>query len=61
MAKTVHKGRQLGMLSHEAYFRLAAPDSPEALEYFGVDVWMTGAGMASIMGMRIFWRASITA
>ena len=45
IAKTVSKARSLGMLSHEAYFRLAAPDSPEALEFFGVDVWMRGEGM----------------
>jgi hypothetical protein len=45
MSKTISKARKLGMLSHEAYFRLAAPNSPEALEYFGVDVWMSGEGM----------------
>ena len=45
MTKTISKARKLGMLSHEAYFRLAAPNSPEALEYFGVDVWMSGEGM----------------
>jgi len=45
MTKTISKGRKLGLLSHEAYFRLAAPDSPEALEFFGVDVWMNGEGM----------------
>jgi hypothetical protein len=45
IAKTVNKGRACGLLSHEAYFRLAAPNSPEALEYFGVDVWMSGEGL----------------
>jgi hypothetical protein len=45
MSKTISKARKLGMLSHEAYFRLAAPNSPEALEYFGVDVWMNSEGM----------------
>jgi hypothetical protein len=45
MTKTISKARRLGMLSHEAYFRLAAPNSPEALEYFSVDVWMNGEGM----------------
>jgi hypothetical protein len=54
MAKTVSKGRQLGMLSHEAYFRLAAPDSSEALEYFGVDVWMNGEGMGEYYGDEDF-------
>ena len=54
MAKTVSKARQLGMLSHEAYFRLAAPNSPEALEYFGVDVWMNGEGMGEYYGDEDF-------
>ena len=27
MTKTISKARKLGMLSHEAYFRLAAPNS----------------------------------
>src|SRR5215216_3468590 len=34
MTKTISKARKSGMLSHEAYFRLAAPNSPQALEYF---------------------------
>ena len=54
MAKTISKGRKLGMLSHEAYFRLAAPNSPEALEYFGVDVWMNGEGMGEYYGDEDF-------
>jgi len=45
MTKTIGKARKLGMLSHEAYFRLAAPNSPEALEFFAVDVWMSGEGL----------------
>jgi hypothetical protein len=45
MTKTISKARKLGMLSHEAYFRMAAPGSPEALEFLGVDVWMSGEGM----------------
>jgi hypothetical protein len=45
MNKTIGKARKLGMLSHEAYFRLAAPNSPEALEYFAVDVWANGEGL----------------
>lgn len=40
IAKSISKARKAGNLSHEAYFRLAAPNSPEALEYFSVDVWM---------------------
>src|SRR5258706_2477999 len=42
IAKTVSKARKLGMPSHNAYFRIAAPGSPAALEYFQVDVWMSG-------------------
>jgi len=37
--------RRRGNLSHEAYFRLAAPGAPEAMEFFAVDVWMSAAGM----------------
>lgn len=54
MTKTISKGRKLGLLSHEAYFRLAAPNSPEALEYFGVDVWMNGEGMGDYYGDEDF-------
>jgi len=54
MAKTVRKARKLGMLSHEAYFRMAAPNSPEALEYFQVDVWMSGKGMGDYYGDEEF-------
>ena len=44
-AKTLGKARQAGMLSHEAYLRMAAPGSPEALEFFAVDVWSGPEGM----------------
>ena len=54
MAKTISKARRLGVLSHEAYFRLAAPDSPEILEYFGVDVWMRGDSMGEYYGDEEF-------
>ena len=47
IAKTISKARKAGNLSHESYFRLAAPDSPEALEWFGVDVWMRPDEMMS--------------
>ena len=50
MTRTISKARRLGMLSHEAYFRLAAPNSPEALEYFSVDVWMNGEGLGEYYG-----------
>jgi quinol monooxygenase YgiN len=42
----VNLARAAGNLSHEAYFRLAPPGSPEALEFFAVDVWMDAQGMA---------------
>ena len=54
IANTISKARKAGILSHEAYFRLAAPDSPEALEYFGVDVWMNGEDMGGYYGDEEF-------
>jgi len=54
MTQTISKARKAGMLSHQAYFRLAAPNSPEALEYSGVDVWMTGEGMGDYYGDEDF-------
>ncbi|RPJ20914.1 MAG: hypothetical protein EHM33_27410 [Chloroflexi bacterium] len=54
MTKTIGKARKLGMLSHEAYFRMAAPGSPEALEFFAVDVWMSGEGMGDYYGDEDF-------
>jgi hypothetical protein len=47
VAKTISKARKAGNLSHEAYLRLAAPNSPEALEFFAVDVWMRPEDMMS--------------
>jgi hypothetical protein len=41
------KARLAGALSHDAYFRLAPPGTPESLEYFSVDAWMDGGGMGS--------------
>lgn len=40
VANTLGKARKAGNLSHESYFRMAAPGSPEALEWLGVDVWL---------------------
>ena len=54
MTKTISKARKLGLLSHEAYFRMAAPGSPEALEFLGVDVWMNGEGMGDFYGDEDF-------
>jgi len=54
MTKTIGKARKSGMLSHQPYFRMAAPGSPEALEYFSVDVWMSGEGMGDYYGDQEF-------
>lgn len=54
MTKTIGKARKLGILSHEAYLRVAAPGSPEALEFFAVDVWMSGEGMGDFYGDEDF-------
>jgi len=54
MTKTISKARKFGMLSHEAYFRMAAPNSPEALEFFAVDVWMSAEGMGDFYGDEDF-------
>jgi quinol monooxygenase YgiN len=45
ISANVATARQRGNLSHEAYFRLAPPDAPEALEFFAVDVWSNASGM----------------
>jgi quinol monooxygenase YgiN len=44
-SKSLNKARAAGNLSHEAYFRLTPPGTPESLEFFAVDVWMDSAGM----------------
>jgi quinol monooxygenase YgiN len=49
--------RQRGSLSHDAYFRLAPPDAPEALEFFAVDVWMSASGMDQHFGDPAFQQA----
>ncbi len=48
VAKTISRARKAGNLSHESYFRLAAPGSPEAMEWLGVDVWMRPEEMMSL-------------
>ncbi len=45
VGNNVNAARMAGDVSHEAYVRLAAPGSPEALEFFAVDVWMDASGM----------------
>ena len=54
ITKTIGKARKLGLLSHEAYFRMAASGSPEALEFLGVDVWMSGEDMGDFYGDEDF-------
>jgi quinol monooxygenase YgiN len=45
IAAHVATARRRGNLSHGAFFRLAPPDAPEALEFFAVDTWMSAPGM----------------
>lgn len=47
---TVNQARAAGNLSHEAYFRLAPPGAPEALEFCAVDVWLDAPGMQAHYG-----------
>jgi hypothetical protein len=46
VAQLLNKARGAGSVSHEAFFRLAAPGQPESLEFFAVDVWYDREGMA---------------
>ena len=41
----VKSARAAGIVSHAFYVRMATPDSPEALEVLGMDVWMNAEGM----------------
>jgi quinol monooxygenase YgiN len=45
LVKQVSKSRMAGNMSHEAYFKLAPPGTPETLEFLAVDVWMNTAEM----------------
>lgn len=45
VSKFINKARSRGNLSHQAYLRLAAPGTPEALEFFAIDTWMDAEGM----------------
>jgi hypothetical protein len=47
VSSQVNKARMAGDMSHEVYFRVAAPDAPERLEMFAVDVWMSAEGMGA--------------
>jgi quinol monooxygenase YgiN len=45
VADQINKARMAGNMSHQAFFRLAQPRSPEASEFLAMDVWMSAAGM----------------
>jgi hypothetical protein len=45
---SVSKTRAAGIMSHEPYFRLAPPGSPQALEFFAVDFWYDANGMQRV-------------
>jgi quinol monooxygenase YgiN len=45
VAAAIKTSRSRGNISHEAYFRLSPPGSPESLEFFAVDTWMDAQGM----------------
>jgi quinol monooxygenase YgiN len=60
VAGGMNQARQAGDLSHDAYFRLAPPGSPEALEFMAVDVWMDAQGMAAFYGSPEFQQAAQT-
>ncbi|MEP6985296.1 MAG: hypothetical protein ABI970_06855 [Chloroflexota bacterium] len=45
VGQSINLARKRGDISHEAYFRMAPPNSAEALEFFAVDVWVDAAGM----------------
>ena len=46
----INQARLAGNVSHDVYFRLAQPGTPESLELLAVDVWMDPAGMAATYG-----------
>ncbi len=56
VAGQINSARKAGAVSHEAYFRMAPPDAPEALEFFAVDVWMGAQGMGEYYGNPDFLR-----
>jgi hypothetical protein len=45
VSSNVNAARMAGDMSHEAFFRLTAPDAPERLELFAIDVWYSAEGM----------------
>lgn len=47
VSQNINKARQAGDISHEAYFRLTQPGTPESLEFFAMDVWTNAEKMAA--------------
>ncbi len=47
VGQAINQARLAGNVSHDVYFRLAQPGSPESLEFLAVDVWMDAASMAA--------------
>lgn len=45
MGAAINQARLHGCLSHEAYFRMGAPGSPETLQLILIDTWMDHDGM----------------
>jgi hypothetical protein len=45
VADHINKARRASNMSHQAFFRLAQPGSPEASEFLAMDVWMSATGM----------------
>src|SRR5260221_6008305 len=43
----VNQARMAGNISHDVYFRLAQPGTPESLEFLAVDALIDAAGMAA--------------
>ncbi len=50
VSSAVNQSRQAGSISHDVYFRLAQPGTPESLEFLAVDTWMDAARMAAVYG-----------
>jgi len=47
VAGGMNGARLAGDLTHDVYFKLAAPGEAESLEFLAIDVWMDSSGMAA--------------
>jgi hypothetical protein len=45
VASHINAARLAGVMSHDAYFRLAAPGEAETLEFLAMDVWKDATGL----------------